>query len=107
MSQKKLRILLAEGTPSETSRILGGLFSGPGGGLELTVVSTLATLSPTIKVVDPEIVLLDLELSMRDPLDAARLVHRSAPGVPLVVLAEPSQKQYAAQSLAKARWTTF
>jgi len=82
--------LLAEGPPSETSRILGALFAGPGGGLELTVVSTLANLIPTIKVVDPEIVLLDLELSMRDPLDAVRLVHRSAPGVPLVVLAEPS-----------------
>ena len=53
-------------------------------------MSTLANLIPTIKVVDPEIVLLDLELSMRDPLDAVRLVHRSAPGVPLVVLAEPS-----------------
>jgi len=101
MSQKKLRILLAEGTPSETSRILEGLFSGPGGGLELTVVSTVATLIPTIKVVDPEIVLLDLELSMRDPIDAVRLVHRSAPGVPLVVLAEPSQKQYATQSLGE------
>jgi AmiR/NasT family two-component response regulator len=100
-SQKKLRILLAEGSPSETSRILGALFAGPGGGLELTVVSTLANLIPTIKVVDPEIVLLDLELSMGDPLDAVRLVHRSAPGVPLVVLAEPSQKPYAAQSLGE------
>jgi diguanylate cyclase (GGDEF)-like protein len=45
--------------------------------------------------------LLDLELSMRDPLDAVHLVHRSAPGIPLIVLADPSQKQHAAQSLSE------
>ncbi len=101
MTQKRLRILLAEGTPSETAQTLGALFSGPAGGLELTVVSTLATLIPTINLVDPEIVLLDLALSLGDPLDAVRLVHRSAPGVPLVVLADPAQKQYAAQSLSE------
>jgi diguanylate cyclase (GGDEF)-like protein len=61
----------------------------------------MATLVPTAKIVDPEIILLDLELSMRDPLDAVHLVHRSAPGIPLVVLADPSQKQHAAQSLSE------
>jgi diguanylate cyclase (GGDEF)-like protein len=101
MTQKRLRILLAENNPSETAEVLDKLFSDAGGGLELTSVSTVATLIPTINVVDPEIVLLDLELSLGDPLDAVRLVHRSAPGVPLVVLADPAQKQYAAQSLTE------
>jgi diguanylate cyclase (GGDEF)-like protein len=101
MTQKKLRILLAEGSPSETSETLRSLFPESAGGLWLTVVSTMATLIPTVKVVDPEIILLDLSLSMRDPLDAVRLVHRSAPGVPLVVIADPPQKQYAAQSLSE------
>jgi diguanylate cyclase (GGDEF)-like protein len=99
--QKKLRILLAETEPSETAETLRALFPEESGGLDLTVVSTMATLVPTAKIVDPEIILLDLELSMRDPLDAVHLVHRSAPGIPLVVLADPSQKQFAAQSLSE------
>lgn len=101
MVQKKLRILLAESEPSETADTLQQLFPDSSGGLDLTVVSTMATLIPTVKVVDPEIILLDLELSMRDPLDAVHLVHRSAPGIPLIVLADPSRKQYAAQSLSE------
>src|SRR5580692_11211197 len=101
MVQKKLRILLAETEPSETADTLRALFPDASGGLDLTVVSTMATLVPTAKIVDPEIILLDLELSMRDPLDAVHLVHRSAPGIPLVVLADPSQKQSAAQSLSE------
>jgi diguanylate cyclase (GGDEF)-like protein len=100
MNQKKLRILLAEDSSGETAETLRALFADSGVGLELTVVSTLATLIPTVKVADPEIILLDLGLSLRDPLDAVHLVHRSAPGVPLVVLADPAQKQYAAQSLS-------
>jgi diguanylate cyclase (GGDEF)-like protein len=99
--QKKLRILLAETEPSETAETLRALFPEASGGLDLTVVSTMATLVPTAKIVDPEIILLDLELSMRDPLDAVHLVHRSAPGIPLVVLADPAQKQFAAQSLSE------
>lgn len=101
MAQKKLRILLAETEPSETADTLRALFPDATGGLDLTVVSTMATLVPTVKLIDPEIILLDLELSMRDPLDAVHLVHRSAPGIPLVVVADPSQKQFAAQSLSE------
>jgi len=101
MMQKKVRILLAEDDSQETVDTLGALFPDATGGLELTVVSTIATLIPTVKMVDPELILLDLELSLSDPLDAVHLVHRSAPGIPLVVLADPAQKQYAAQSLSE------
>ena len=101
MTKKKLRVLLAEGGDGETAENLRALFAESDGELELAVVGTVATLIPTIRVVDPEIILLDLALSLRDPLDAVHLVHRSAPGIPLVVLAEPSLKQYAAQSLSE------
>lgn len=101
MIQKKVRILLAEDDASETVDILGALFPDSTGGLDLTVVSNMSTLIPTVKMVDPELILFDLELSLSDPLDAVHLVHRSAPGVPLVVLADPAQKQYAAQSLSE------
>src|SRR5271168_2691055 len=101
MTQKKVRILLAEDDASETVDTLAALYPDSTGGLDLTVVSTMATLIPTVKMVDPELILFDLELSLSDPLDAVHLVHRSAPGTPLVVLADPSQKQYAAQSLSE------
>jgi diguanylate cyclase (GGDEF)-like protein len=101
MTQKKVRILLAEDDCAETVDTLGALFPDSTGGLDLTVVSTMATLIPTVKMVDPELMLLDLELSLSNPLDAVHLVHRSAPGIPLVVLADPAKKQYAAQSLSE------
>jgi diguanylate cyclase (GGDEF)-like protein len=101
MAQKKLRILLAEGSDGETAETLRSLFAESEAGLELAVVSTVSTLIPAIRIVDPEIILLDLTLSLCDPLDSVRLVHRSAPGTPLVVLADPSQKQFAAQSLSE------
>jgi len=100
MAQKKLRILLAESSDGDTAETLRALFDGSEEALELAVVATVATLIPTIRMLDPEIILLDLSLSLRDPLDAVHLVHRSAPGTPLVVLADPSQKQFAAQSLS-------
>jgi diguanylate cyclase (GGDEF)-like protein len=101
MLQKKLRVLLAEGNPGEAAEALRGLYSDPDMGLELTIVSTVSTLLPTIKVVDPEVILLDLSLNLREPLDAVRLVHRTAPGVPLIVFADPAEKARATQSLAE------
>jgi ActR/RegA family two-component response regulator len=70
MTQKKVRILLAEDDSSETVDLLRVLFPDTSGGLDLTVVSTMATLIPTVKTVDPELIILDLKLSLRDPLDA-------------------------------------
>src|SRR5277367_5485378 len=101
MTQKKVRILLAEDDAAETVDTLEALYPDSTGGLDLTVVSTMATLIPTVKMVDPELILFDLDLSLSDPLDAVHLVHRSAPGIPLVVLADPAKKSYAAQSLSE------
>jgi diguanylate cyclase (GGDEF)-like protein len=101
MTQKKVRILLAEDDAAETVDTLEALYPDSTGGLDLTVVSTMATLIPTVKMVDPELILFDLELSLSDPIDAVHLVHRSAPGVPLVVLADLARKNLAAQSLGE------
>jgi diguanylate cyclase (GGDEF)-like protein len=101
MSAKKLRVLMAEGSPSGTVQTLRGIFPEPENALELTVVSTVATLLSTIKIADPEVILLDLSLSLRDPYDAVRLVRRSAPSVPLIVFADSADKQHAAQSLTE------
>lgn len=101
MMQRKLRILLGEKAPGEAAAALGEVFSGTEDNLHLTVVSTLATLLASLSVADPEVILLDLALSPGEPMDAVRVVHRSAPGVPLIVFADPGEKQWAAQSLAE------
>jgi len=99
MRDKKLRVLLAEGASGEAAQGLRALFPESSGGLDLTIVSTLATLLPTVKVVDPEVLLLDLALTQPDSLDSVRRVHRSAPGVPLIVFADPADKEQAALCL--------
>src|SRR6266478_3841017 len=101
MTQRRLRLLLAEGSPGEATAALHELYAGTDPGLDLTVVSTIATLLPTIKVVDPEVILLDLGLDLREPLDAVHLVHRTAPGAPLIVIADPAEKEQAIRSLAQ------
>ena len=101
MTQKRLRVLLAERGAGEVAAALHSMYPERDGRLELTVVSTIATLLPTIKVVDPEVILLDFSLSLREPFDAVHLVHRTAPGVPLIVIADPDCKETAAQSLTQ------
>lgn len=101
MSQKKTRILLAESGAGEASQTIREVFRNSESGLELTTVSTVATLLASIKMADPEAIFLDLTLSANDPVDAVRVVRRSAPGVPLIVFASPRDKQYAAQSLTE------
>jgi two-component system, cell cycle response regulator len=100
MKERRLRLLLAEESPGEVAEALHELYAGNDPGLDLTMVSTIATLLATIKVVDPELILLDLAMNLREPMDAVHLVHRTAPGVPLIVFAEPSAKEQAVRSLA-------
>ena len=101
MTQKRMRILLAEADSVETAEALRALYPEAEQGMELTVVSTVATLLATIKVVNPEIIVLNLSWSLREPMDAVRLVHRTAPGVPLIVVADPAEKEQAARSLTQ------
>lgn len=101
MNERRLRLLLAEGSPSEAAATLRDLYGSRDPGLDLTVVSTVATLLATIKVVDPEVILLDLAMNLREPMDAVHLVHRIAPGVPLIVFADPAAKDQAIHSLAE------
>jgi len=95
MTNGRLRMLLAEGGSGEVAQVLHVLFPEASGGLDLTTVSTITTLLPTVNVVNPEVLLLDLALAQPDPLDSVRRVHRSAPGVPLIVLADPADKNQA------------
>jgi diguanylate cyclase (GGDEF)-like protein len=99
MPTKKLRILLAEDSAGKSALALKSLYPEAEKKLDLITVSSLSTLLPALPTADPEMLLLDLSLVPSDPLDAVRRVHRAAPEVPLVVLADPADKQFAAQSL--------
>ena len=100
MNEKKLRILVAEGNPDEIAPILRSLYPEPQDGLELTVVSGVSTLIATLDIVNPEVIFLDLALARPSPMEAVRRVHRSAPTVPLIIVAGASDKDFAVSSLS-------
>lgn len=101
MAGKKLRVLLAEGGSGETAKSLRALFPEPDSMLELSTVASVATLLPTIELADPEVVLFDLALGRPEPMGAVRRVHRAAPGVPLIVIADSAEKNEASHSLSE------
>ena len=101
MIGKKLRILLAEGSPGEAACGLRALYAEGQDGLELTHVSSVSTLVATLEIVNPEIIFLDLALAHPDALETVRRVHRSAPAVPLIILADASEKDCAIRSLSQ------
>jgi two-component system, cell cycle response regulator len=99
MKNEKLRILLAEDFSGEAATSLRVLFPADQNRLDLTLVSSVSTLIPTIQAVNPEVIFLDLALARPEPLEAVRRVHRAAPDVPLIVFADAAEKDYGAQSL--------
>jgi len=96
---KKLRILMAEGDPPHVSKMLRKLFPDEESALQLTIVSTISILLPTIQLVGPEVLFLDLSASGQDALATVRAVHRAAPNLPLITLAAAAEKQIAEESL--------
>ncbi len=101
MNDKKLRILLAEGNPGEAASALRMLYPEGQDGLELTHVSSVSTLIATLEIINPEVMFLDLSLAQPDAIDVVRRVHRSAPAVPLIILADASDKDRALRSLSQ------
>lgn len=96
---KKLRLLVAEGASREAACVLRELFSKDPDGLELTEVSGVSMLMASLKLVNPEAILLELALVGPDPLEAVRLMHRANPEVPLIVIGNSAEKETAAASL--------
>jgi diguanylate cyclase (GGDEF)-like protein len=96
---KSIRILLAGDNDGRAAQALRALFCDPEHELELTAVSTLATLLPTLGVVSAEIMVLDLAIARNDVREAVRRLHRSAPSIPLLVLADEAEKDAAKETL--------
>jgi diguanylate cyclase (GGDEF)-like protein len=96
---QKLRVLMAEGEPARISKLLRSLFPGEDESLQISLVSTISIILPTIQLVGPEIVFLDLSLCGADALATVRAIHRAAPNLPLITIAETEAKNLAEQSL--------
>ncbi|GAC1630900.1 MAG: hypothetical protein NVS9B14_02060 [Candidatus Acidiferrum sp.] len=96
---KKLRVLMAEPEPPQVSKLLRSLFPDDESSLQLTLVSTVSILLPTIQLVGPEILFLDLATAGPDCLATVRAVHRAAPSLPLITVTTVLGKPVAEQSL--------
>lgn len=101
MDEREFRVLVAEDAPGEVVGALRAIFPEPGSRLELSAVSTIPTLMATIDVAMPEAIFLDLSLGRPDVLNGVRRVHRGAPGIPLIVCADATEKGVATQSLSE------
>jgi len=99
MNNKKVRVLLAERESSEVAQGLRALYPEDADAVETTIVSSIGTLIPTMHVVAPEVLLLDLSLLQPDFREMVRHIHRAAPEAPLVILADPSEKEQAGACL--------
>jgi two-component system, cell cycle response regulator len=96
---QKLRVLLAEGASGKAASALRKLFPEEQSGMELTEVSGVSTLIASLKLVSPQVILLDLALGNPDVLGTVRLIHRTKPEVPLIVIGDPLEKEIAVASL--------
>ena len=92
-------MLMAENDPPRVSKMLRSLFPDEESALQLTMVSTISILLPTIQLVGPEVLFLDLSALGQDALATVRAVHRAAPSLPLITLANTPEKQMAEESL--------
>ncbi|HKV23235.1 MAG TPA: diguanylate cyclase [Candidatus Acidoferrum sp.] len=101
MTGNRLRILIAEEASSDAAAALGSIFPDGETELEVSAVSTLSTLLASLERTHPEVIVFDLSLGRPDPLEAVRRIHRSAPGIPLIVLAAPAEKGVASGSLTE------
>jgi PleD family two-component response regulator len=97
--KQKLRLLVAEGASREAASALRVLFSRDANEPELTEVSGVSMLMASLKLVNPEVILLELALAAPDTLETVRLMHRARPEVPLIVIGDSTEKEAAVASL--------
>lgn len=104
---KIIRILLAGDVTGEAAQAVRALFSPPEHALELTTVSSVATLIPTLGVFSPEIIVLDLASTQPHHKEMVRRVHRAAPHIPLILFGDQAQKELANEALSEGAMDYF
>lgn len=96
---QRLRVLVAEGADGQAASVLRQLFPDDSGSVQLTEVSGVSTLLASLKMVSPEVILLDLALGSPDVLGTVRLIHRTKPEIPLIVIGDSAKNEIAVASL--------
>lgn len=96
---QRLRVLVAQGASGRAASALREIFPAEQSGLVLTEVSGVSTLIASLKLVSPEVILLDLALGNPDVLGTVRLIHRTKPEIPLIVIGDAAKKEIAVASL--------
>lgn len=96
---EKLRVLVAEGSSGQAASVLRRLFPDDEGAVQLTEVSGVSTLLASLKLISPAVILLDLVLTNSDVLGTVRLIHRTKPEIPLIVIGDSAKKEMAVASL--------
>ncbi len=94
-----LRVLLAESGFSETGLTLRSLCADTGRTLELFFVTNRDSLPTALSSFRPDISLLALSLLHPDPPAAIHSLHQSVPDIPLILFADPADKEIAVSCL--------
>ncbi|HKT47062.1 MAG TPA: diguanylate cyclase [Candidatus Acidoferrales bacterium] len=97
--KSKLRILIAENAEQETSAAVTAIYRESAAGVEISSAATVATLLAAIAKFAPDVVLLELSLAYASRAETVRRIHRAAPNVPLILVAEPTEREEAMQCL--------
>jgi diguanylate cyclase (GGDEF)-like protein len=97
--QPKLRILIAENAAREVSSVLEALYQQPEATLEVSSAATVAALLATIPKFSPDLLLLDLSVARPSSASTVKRIRRAAPNLPLIVVADPAEKQEGMQCL--------
>ncbi|GAC1620976.1 MAG: hypothetical protein PVS2B2_06750 [Candidatus Acidiferrum sp.] len=99
MSEKKLRVMLAGNELGQLVPSLNSACSQMQYSLDLTTVASFETMLATVKVINPDVLFLDLSMISPNVHDAVRIANRAAPHVPLIVFAESAEKERAIASM--------
>src|SRR5262249_10827914 len=97
--EKKLRVLVAEDSEGEAASALRAIYAEEAGRLDLTTIGSFSTLLPTIAMVNPDVMMLDLRLVKHDRVEEVRGIHRAAPEVQIIVLGDSAEQEEAARCL--------
>ena len=99
MSASSIRVLLASDTFSQVGLVLHFLRSRSAQNLEWFHVSAPTALGNTIREIRPHLILIQLSMFQSEPYASVRLLHCLFPHIPLILFANPADKDIAAKCL--------
>jgi GGDEF domain-containing protein len=99
VTSSRLRVLLAESGLTEAGMTLRSLCAETGRTLELVFVTNRDSLPLALRDFRPDVALIALSLLQPDPPAAVRLLHHSLPEIPLILFADPADKELAVACL--------